>query len=158
MPRTYDVSFENVAVSAAQDLVTILGATGKMVKIKRMRVCSTDTTIPTAQMLQLRARFLPATVSAGSGGSTPTPRQLDPGDAAASLTAHTNDTSKSTTSGTALILEEIGAHIYSGYDFTYPQDARPTVGPSEAFVFELLSTVSGTVHMSGGITVEEHGG
>ena len=158
MPRTYDVSFENVAVSAAQDLVTIIGAAGKIVKIKRMRVSATDTSIPTAQMLQLRARFLPATVTNGSGGSTPTPRPLDPGDAAASLTAHANDTVKSTTSGTATTLEESGCHIYAGYDFTYPQDARPTVGPSEAFVFELLSTVSGTVHMSGGVTVEEHGG
>jgi hypothetical protein len=156
--RTYDVSFEQVAVTAAQDLVTILGAAGKICRIKRVRVSATDTSIPTAQMLSLRERYLPVTVTAGAGGSTPTPRQLDPGDAAASVTAHANDTTKTTTNGTALVVNEIGCHIYAGYDYTYPPDARPIVGPSEAFVFELLSTVSGTVHLSGGVTVEEMGG
>lgn len=156
--RTYDVSFENVTVTAAQDLTAIIGAAGKVLKIKRMRVGATNTSIPTAQMIQIRARFLPATVTNGSGGTAPTPRPLDPGDAAASFTARVNDTTKASSSGTATIMEETGVHIYAGYDFTYPQDARPTIGPSEAFVFELLSTVSGTVALSGGVTVEETGG
>lgn len=156
MPRTYEVTFENVLVSAPQDLATILGAAGKMVRILRQWVTSVDTTLVTSQQIQLRGRFLPATLTAGSGGSTPTPRPTDPGDAAASFTAHANDTTKTTTSGTATVVEENGCHLYQGYDKTL---ARPVyVGPSEAYVFELLSTVSGTVHLSGGVEVEEMGG
>jgi hypothetical protein len=155
--RTYDMPFENVAVSAAQDLCAILGPAGKMVRIKRVWVGATDTAIPTAQMLQLRCRTATATFAVGSGGAAGVLKPEDTGDAAATVTGRVNDTVKSTTSGAFSIIQELGVHIYQGYDFTWPQDSRPTVGPTQGFVFELLSTVSGTVHMSGGVTVEEIG-
>lgn len=156
MGRIYRVTFEQVAVSAAQDLFEIKGAAGKMLRILHRWVGSTDTTLPTAQMLALRERFLPATVTDGSGGSTPTPQKTDPGDAAASFTALANNTTKATTNGTAVILWESGVHIYNGYDDTL--EAPYPIGPSEAYVMELLSTVTGTVHLSGGVEVEEIGG
>lgn len=156
MPRIYRVPFEAVSVSAPQDLIQITGAAGKIVRPIRAWVKATDTTLPTAQMLQTRCRFLPATVTAGSGGSTPTIAKNDPGDAGASFTALANNTTKATTGGTAVVIDEGGDHIYSGYDVAFSN--RPPVGPSEAFVFELLSTVSGTVHLSGGVEVEEIGG
>jgi hypothetical protein len=156
MPRTYEICFENVLVSAPQDLATVFGAAGKVFRVLRQWLSAVDTTLVTSQSVQLRARFLPATLTNGSGGSVPTPRPPDPGDAAASLSAHTNDTTKTTTSGTATILEENGCHLYQGYDKTFARP--PVIGPSEAFVFELLSTPSGTVHLSGGVEVEEMGG
>jgi len=107
-------------------------------------------------MLETRCRFLPATVTNGSGGSTPTISKVDPGDSAASFTVLANNTTKATSSGTAIVADESGDHIYSGYDNTFA--VRSPIGPNEAFVFELLSTVSGTVHLSGGVTVEEIGG
>jgi hypothetical protein len=156
MPRAYKVTFSGVAVTAAQDLVQITGAAGKIARIVRAWVGATDTTAPTGQQLQIRCRFLPATVTPGSGGTTPTVAKVDPGDAAASVTALANNTTKATTSGTAIVLDEQGAHIFSGYDNAFLN--RPPIGPSEAFVFELLSTVSGTVHLSGGVEIEEIGG
>ena len=156
MARRYRVTFEQVAVSAAQDVFEIKGASGKMLRILRMAVGATDTSVPTSQMLALRARFLPATVTDGSGGSTPTPQKIDPGDAAASFTALVNNTTKATTNGTAVTLEENSCHVQAGWDYWFP--TPPIVGPSEAFVFELLSTVSGTVHLSGTMEVEEIGG
>lgn len=156
MPRTYSVSSEAVTVTAAQDLAQIKGAAGKIVRIKAVSVGATNTTVPTAQMLSLRCRFLPATVTDGSAGSTPTARPLDPGDSAASFTALANNTTKATTSGTATILKEAGVHVFSGYDFAFP--VPPVIGPSESFVFELLSTVTGTVNLSTEVVVEEIGG
>jgi len=156
MPRQYTVTFEQVAVSAAQDLLQIKGASGKTLRILEVNVGASDTTIPTSQMLSLRCRFLPATVTDGSGGSTPTPQKTDPGDAAASFTALANSTAKATTSGTAVIVREDTCHIFNGYNYPFPRP--PVIGPSESFVFELLSTVTGTVHLSGGALVEESGG
>lgn len=156
MPRAYTITFENVSVTAAQDLVQLKGAAGKICRVKRVWVGASNTTLVTAQGLQTRCRFLPATVTDGSGGSAPTPQPLDPGDAAASVTAKVNNTTKATTSGTASILMERGDHIFSGVDFPFVNP--PIVGPSESFVFELLSTVTGTVSLSGGIDVEEMGG
>ena len=161
MPRRYVVTFEGVAISAAQDLFEIKGAAGKTAKILRCWLGMTDTTLQTAQALQLRCRFLPATVTDGSGGTTPTFQKLDPGDAAASITALANNTTKATTSGTAVVVHEAGVHNYAGHEWNPFRDTRGSeqvIGPSEAFVYELLSTVSGTCHFSGGVEIEESGG
>lgn len=158
MGRIYHVSFSVVTISAAQDFVLITGATGKMCRILRQWVMCADTTLPTGQGLSLRSRFLPATVTAGSGGTTGiTPSKNDPGDAAASsTTCGTNNTTQATTNGTAIVLGTWGCHLYQGFDWRF--DQPPVVGPSEAFVFELLSTPTGTVKVSGGVEFEEIGG
>lgn len=158
MARAYTVNFENVTVSAAQDLLQIKGAAGKVLKIKRVFLGATNTTLVTAQSLRLRSRFLPATVTDGSGGSTPTPQKVDPGDAAASFTSLANNTTPATSSGTAVLLDAWGVHIFAGLDFSWPTGSEPTVGPSESFTFELLSTVTGTCAFSGSVRVEESGG
>ena len=156
MPRTYSVTFEEVACTAAQDLVQIIGAAGKTLRILRQYVAMTDTSPPTNQQFAIRSRFLPATVTNGSGGSSPTPRPFDPGDASASFTAKANSTTPATTNGTAAILEENGCNSFAGYDYMFPRP--PIIGPSESFVFELLAAPSGTPHLSGGVIVEEMGG
>lgn len=156
MPRRYAVSFEQVAATGPQDLLQINGAAGKILRIISVSVAMADTSPPTNQQFGLRARFLPATVSGGSGGSTPTPQPYDPGDAAASFTAKANNTSKATTSGTASILLEDACNSFAGYQYMFP--APPTIGPSEAFVWELLSTPVGSPHLSGTAIVEEMGG
>lgn len=155
MPRTYTVSFENVVISAAQDLIQIKGASNKVLRVKRLWLGMTSTTLQTAQGLRLRVRQLPATVTDGSGGSTPTPQLLSPGDAAASFTALVNNTTPATTSGTAHVLYDRGVHNYSGDDLVFA--VPPEVIPSTSIVYELLSTVLGTCAFSGGAEVEEYG-
>lgn len=159
MPRIYRVTFEEANITGVQDLVFIPGSgTGKLVKILRRWVSATDTALPTAQMLGLRERFLPATVTVGSGGTTGiTPSKNDPGDATCGITtAATNNTSKATTSGTAVVLSENGAHSYNGYDDIvlnpYP------IANGEAYVFEVIGILSGTLHLSGGVEFSEEGG
>jgi len=154
--RVYTVVFEKVTVSAVQDLFQIKGAAGKILLIKECSVSSADSTLPTAQMMALRMRFLPATVTDGSGGSTPTPQKTDPGDAAASFTALANSTTPATTSGTAVKIREDGAHLYAGYSYSFAKP--PIVGPSESFVFELITAPSANWVLSGTVTVEELGG
>ena len=157
MSRVYSVSFENIAVTAAQDLICITGASSsKITRIISCNVGATNTTLPTAQMLEIRCRLLGATVSAGTGGNSFTPIKLDQGDSAASSTGYINATGKATTSGTAYVLFEDAAHIFAGHSITFP--SRPIVSNGEAFVYELLSTVSGTVNMSGSVYFEEIGG
>ena len=155
MSRMYSVTFEAVSVSAPQDLFQIIGASGKVLRIIDISLADIDTTEPTNQQLSLRCRLLPATVTNGSGGSAPTPQPFDPGDAAASFTAKANSTTKATTGGTASVIREDGCNIAAGYAF--PFSAPPIVISGTSFVFELLSTVSGTCTMSGTCTVEEIG-
>lgn len=155
MPRIYKVPIEDVAVAAAQDVFQIKGATGKMLRILRVHLGATDTTAPTNQQLKYRARLLPVTVTDGSGGSTPTPAKTDDGDAAATFTALANSTTKATTNGTPVNKGEWGVNVFSGFDEEF---GRPiSVLPSQSYVFELLSTPSGTLHLSGFVEVEENG-
>lgn len=158
MPRRYSVESNNVVVSAAQDLMQIIGATGKTLKIKRVHVGATNTTLVTAQSLQLQAKYLPVTVTNGSGGSAPTPVPLDPGDSAASFTAKANNTTQASSSGTATIQQAWGVHIFAGLDFTFPIGAEPIVGPSESWVLTLPSTVTTPVNLTTTVEVEETGG
>ncbi len=156
MSRIYEVVFDNVTVSAVQDLAQINGASGKMVRILRRWVNSTDVPVATQQQLGLRERFLPATVTNGNGTLT-TPSKTDPGIAAASFTAYVNSTTKAATSGTAVLLGAYGAHIFNGFD--EEPDVFFPVGPGQAYVFELeVTPTAGPIHLSGGVTVEELGG
>lgn len=155
MGRIYTVSFKNVTIAAAQDLVALKGSSGKICRVLRAWLQMNDTTLQTAQGLRLNFKYSSATITLGSGGSTPTPRPNDPGDAAASFTAHANDTTQATTSGAFTDWFPTGGHNYAGFDSPFP---RPFVfGLNEGFVFELLSTVSGTCNYSGGVEVEESG-
>lgn len=155
MPRMYTVIFENVTVSAAQDLFSLKGSTGKTIRCKRVVLGATNTTLQTAQSLRLRVKYLPATVTAGSGGTAPTPQLLDPGDAAAAFTARVNDTTQATTSGTAATLVATGVHNFAGWDFPMPD--APYAGLNEQITIDLPSTVAGTCAFSGTAYVEETG-
>lgn len=156
MPRSYSVSFQKVSVTAVQDLLQIIGAAGKTLKIKEVWVASVDSVLPTAQMMALRCSFVPATVTNGSGGSAPTPVAIDPGDAAASFTAKANSTTPATSTNTIVRLKQDGAHLSAGYSYSFA--APPVIGPSESFVFELITAPTSTWVLSGGAVVEETGG
>ncbi len=158
MPRRYTVTEPNAALTAASDLMQIKNASGsnKLVRIIRWWWKPTDNSLATAQVLMTRCRRLPATVTDGSGGNTPTPRPFDGGDTAATFTALSINTVKATTNGTAAIVDESGAHIYNGYE---QQPEEPIeIAPAQSFVFELTSaSIQGTVHASIGVEVEEVG-
>ena len=165
MARIYTVKFDLLTIQAgAVDLFTIPGpSAGKLVKILRVELGCSDVTLATAQAFQLRARYLPATVTLGSGGTgatgSITPSKNDPGDAACSITtARYGDTivgggSVTSTSGTAVTLGAWGMHLFQGFDrrFDVP------LANGTAFVFDCESTVSGTVHLSGVLTLSEEG-
>jgi len=156
MARTYTVVFEKVSVSATQDLIEIIGGAGKVVRILQLDLACVDNTPPTAQLLALRVSMLTATVTSGSGGSSPTPRPLDLGDAAATFTAKVNCTTPATTSGGAkTTLWEGGTHLYASFSYAFQKP--PIVGPTMCGVFELITTPGATITLSGTATVEEIG-
>lgn len=157
MGRQYTASFKNTTIVAAQDLISVKGSTGKTCKVRRAWLYMNDTTLQTAQGLRLNLKYASATFTAGSVGTAPTPRPLDPGDAAASFTARANDTTQGTTSGAFVDIMPAGGHNYAGFDYTWPKGEEPVFGLNEAVVFELLSIVSGTCNFSGGLQIEEVG-
>lgn len=155
MGRIYTVNFEKIAVSAVQDLISILGVTGAFFEILNFNIDCVDATAPTDQQLALRCRLLPATVTAGTSGAAATPQKESPGDAAATFTARVNDTGKATTSGTAVTRWEGGCNVKGGIEKHFV--TKPTVLPGQQFVIELITTPASTLTLSGSCTVLEKG-
>ncbi len=158
MGRRYFVSEPNFTAVAAMDLIQIKNASGshKTLIIHRWGWRPTDNSLATAQVLMTRCRRLPSTVSDGSGGTTATPRRVDGGDAAATFTALTRNTTPATTNGTAEIKDEAGAHIYNGYEQVSEEGV--TIADAQSFVFELTSAaVQGAPKISAFVEVEEIG-
>lgn len=155
MFRTYTVSSSAVVGAAAMDLALIIGAAGKVCRVIRIECAATDAAAPTSGEMNFRCRYLPATVTNGSGGTTPTPARAIQGDAAASFTAHANDTTGASSSGTPVILWQGAAHVLTGLDYMPPEPW--TINPSTAITFELLTLPSGTIHLDMCVTVEEIG-
>lgn len=157
MPRRYVIPFEKISCSVAQDLISVKGPTGARVcRIIRAQVSDVDLTAPTNTMINLRCRLATATITLGSVGAAGVINPLDLGDAAASFTARTNDTTKATTSGAFSIIEELGVNVFAGWDFMFP--SPPIIGLNEGFVFELLTSPTAVLLLSGSLTVEELGG
>jgi hypothetical protein len=158
MARIYRAPFDQVTISAVQDLIQVTGATGKMCRVLQCVISpAIAATIATNAVLGARVRFLPATVTPGTGGTTPSIGKNDPGDSAASFTALANNTSKATTSGTAVVHIDTGFHNYQGYDSGPLANPIP-FGPSEAVVFELTTAPPSGQTFSGYVEVEEVGG
>jgi len=149
----------NLSATILVDLLQIKGATNKILRVRKfwVRSATLSGVLPSAQYLTVRARYLPATVTDGSGGGTPTIVPADVGDAAATFTALSRNTTKATTSGTAKVLAHEGGHIYSGADMQFTDP--PLVVEATSIVFELINTaiVGSSIDLTVGAEVTEEG-
>jgi hypothetical protein len=148
--RVYTVSSQNVSVSAAQDIIALYSTSGGAFEVHEFVIGQITAT--TVGNLRLRVRRLPATVTAGSGGTTPTPSKSRSGDAAATITAHANDTTQATTNGTALDIRSDAYNPINGYQYLPAPEDRAAAGLSEAIVFS-LDTAPGSAETSSATAV-----
>ncbi|MGE0138676.1 MAG: hypothetical protein AB7R77_12715 [Ilumatobacteraceae bacterium] len=103
--RMYTVSFENVSISAAQDLFEITPADDKPVAIAGLFLSNVGGTADAgdAQEELLRLAIIRGFTTSGSGGSAPTPAPCAPADSAAGFTAEVNNTTLANTGTTATL-------------------------------------------------------
>lgn len=155
MGRVYYVGFENVSVTAAQDLFEIRPASNKPCKLLWVNV-SQSSDVDTEQ-LRFTIKRLPATVTSGTGGSTPTPTPLLASDAAAGATTECNNTGRATTNSTAVLLVAEGQNILSGWQWLPIPDAQPYAVNGEAFIIGLETAPADALSMNGYAVFEELG-
>lgn len=154
MGRMYTASFNGVAVDAIQDLFEVNAPSDAIVKIHSITITqSSDVGDAAAEMLRIQLSKAPT--ASGSGGSTPTARPLETGDAAFGGTVEANNTTQAT--GTVVIDEE-AFNIQAGYFYRPTPEERIVLSPSERFVVELPVAPADELTMSGSITIEEIGG
>ncbi|HEV2100664.1 MAG TPA: hypothetical protein VGR45_17295 [Stellaceae bacterium] len=151
--RTYTIPFRGVSVSAVQDLCAAY--CGASMAIEIVSITIGQITQTTVENLNISIKHLPAAVSAGSGGGSVTPVADNPTDAAATFTARINDTSQATTGGTANYPHVDVFNEVNGYQWIFPERARPSAKLSEALVLSLDTAPGAARTMSGSIKIRE---
>lgn len=153
MGRIYVASFEEVAVSAAQDLFEVVAPADATVKIHSVTITqSSDAGDAQAEMLPI---LLHRGTATGTGGTTVTPSPSSEGDTAFGGVVEANNTTQSV-EGTFLPAEAFNVQI--GFFYLPPPEDRIEVSPSQLFIVELQSAPADALTMSGWVKFEEIGG
>src|SRR5665213_3432775 len=151
--RMYSAFFDQVAVSATQDLLNLTATSGMAFKIHRIE--GGQRTLSAWEAKPIRLIRFPATVTAGSGGSAVTISKLNDGDASPTVTARANDTTPMTTSGTSAILLARDFEFLNGFLVVFTPDERPVIAPSQGVALNLPVAPSGSMTCSFSVLFEE---
>ena len=146
--RVYLSAIDTVTIgTAVQDIWSLLAGSAKGIQMRWIQLTASGVT--SAAELRLRLKRGTATVTQGSGGTTPAANIVDGGDAlAATATVHANDTSQATTSGNFT-----GFVQYFNWNVLLPFDYQPgpeendqeVCMPSQAWILDLPAVIVSTV-------------
>ncbi len=156
MGRIYSVEFEGVAVTAVQDFFALKPATDKPIKIHAIHL-SQSSDVGDAAEEMLRVKIIRGASTIGSGGTNPTPRPLDSGDAACGITTNcrVNDTTKAS-GGTQLDMHSEAFNIRTGWVYLPTPEDRIRCSASDGFiVLSLMNAPNDELTMSGTLIFEE---
>lgn len=146
--RIYNAGIDTITIgTAVQDIWSLLAGGTNGIQLHWVQL--TAASVTTAAQVRLRLKRGTATVTIGSGGSTPAKNLTDDGDTKASAsTLHANDTVQATTSGnfTALV-KYFQWNVLLPFDYMPgPEDEdRDACGVAEAFILDLPATIAATV-------------
>jgi hypothetical protein len=153
--REYSVEFDNVAVSAAQDLFAITVGDDRPIEIVGLFIGqSTEVATNVGEDEFWRYRVIRGHATIGSGGTAPTPAPLDLINATAGFTARVNDTTIAS-AGTAVNLHSDTFNIRSGLQVWWPENFGPAASQASLIVVRLLSTPADPVTCSGTLYLRE---
>lgn len=153
MGRMYSATFEQVAVTAVQDLFELVAPADLVVAVHGL-VLSQSTDAGDTESEQLNILIHRGSTS-GSAGSTVTPAPLAVGDVASSVTVEANNTTQGT-EGTIIHAENF--NVMAGLAIWWTPETRPLISPSGRLIVELQTAPADSITMSGTIYFEEIGG
>lgn len=104
MARIYTISFEGIAVSAAQDLFMIAPIANVPIELISLELGQT-TELADAEEEQLQIEIIRGNTTVGSGGASVTPARRDIRDSASVATCRRNDTTRATAGSPITLLQ-----------------------------------------------------
>lgn len=153
MGRMYSATFEEVAVTAVQDLFEINAPADSVVIVHSLYLGqSSDAGDAESEQLNILVHLGSTT---GSGGGTPTASPLNLGDAAFGGTVETNNTTQST-EGTFIHSDSF--NVLAGYQLVLTPETRWVISPSDRLIIELQTAPADSLTLSGTVYFEEIGG
>lgn len=153
MSRVYTAAFEGVSVTAVQDFFELTCASTCVAAIHEINI--TQDAVEVSEQLPVRILRVPATVTSGSGGTSPSIRRNSINDSTALSTIEANNTTVATTSGTLEVLRRIGDNVLNGWRWLFTPEMRIWLPPSGVVVVRLVTAPAASTAMSGDITWEE---
>lgn len=149
--RVYTASIEQVAVTAAQDLFDMAAPSTGMVEILSVFVGqSSDAGDAEAELLPVQiTRY----ASAGSGGTSMTPRPHQVGHAASGVSVNRNVTTQGTTP--TVVYSEV-FNVQAGWLYQPVPEERIWVPPSGVIAVELPTAPTDSITVSARLTFAEY--
>ena len=150
----FTIVAENIAVTAAQDILCAYAATTKKLQLLAVEIGANGQT--TVGNYPFRLRYLPATVTSGSGGAAVTPHNVNPDGASPGFTARRNDTTQAVTGGTAVDYVASQLNPINGYYWQPPVGVGDEPKSDVSGAIQLsLDSVSGTLNISATMWLRE---
>src|ERR1019366_6440155 len=154
MSEIFSIVCQNVTVSAAQDVLCAYAASTKKLILLGVELAANGQT--TVGNYPISVKYLPATVTAGSGGGVTTPHNANPAGAAASFAARMNDTTMATSSGTVIPVLASQFNPINGYYWQPPSHELEIISAlSGAISLHLDAAPAGTIYLSATMWVKE---
>lgn len=145
----YTATFTDIAVTAAQDLLSVLPATQRPIEVCRVRLSQVGTADMVAgQEESLAVELRRGHTTAPSGGATVTPAPRDSNQATSGVTARRNDTTIAS-AGTAVTVCDLSFHVMAGLDEVIPPEYRPRVQNANWVNVRLRAAPADSLTMSG---------
>ncbi len=156
MSGIYTVPFENVAVTAAQDLLAVVAHSTKQCVLLAYGL-SQSTELGDAAEESVRVVIKSGQTTVGSGGSSVTPTPLDPvGAGASGFTARRNDTTAAV-DGTIVNHYPHNWNIRGPLDCILPEQMQIIFGAGRRLTMTLEGAPADSVTMSGYLVIQEIG-
>lgn len=153
MSDIYTAVFNNVAVTAIQDLFEINAAADAVVYLHDIHLSQNSDVGDAAEEI-LRIELTSGHTSSGSGGTAPTAIPRDIGHAAFGGTVEVNNTTQA--SGGTIVTHYVwNFNVRTGFDKIFTPETRPRIAPSGRMCLELPAAPADSLTMSGSITFEE---
>lgn len=154
--QIYTGVFENVTVTALQDLFELIAPADAVLEILRWKISQEES--ETSEQLGFKTAMAAGGYTTGSGGTTPTPGLIMTGDPASGSTLRANSTTEAIAGGGSLVtIERYGENVLNGVEWIYLPEDRPIISPTDAFIIGLMVAPT-SLEMSGTIVWREMGG
>lgn len=155
MARIYTSVFEAVAVTAVQDLLSIVAGTNTPVLLHEFGLSQTTELADAAEEI-LRIRLQAGFTVAGSVGTAPSMHARDVDDGAAAATVRANDTTQAN-SGTIVTHGVWGWNVRVPFQQIWTPELRPYFKGARRAAIQLVAAPADSITMSGYLIWSEGG-
>lgn len=154
--RVYDIDLTPTAVTVAADLCEITIADDKPIAILSVNILQTTDLGDAAEEI-IGLLWVRGHTTSGSGGSAPTPRPLNPSNAAAGFTVEVFNTTQAS-AGTGVNVGRDGWNIRVPFSRIYTPEEQPQASQGQTLlVLRMAAAPADSITISGSIRVMEMG-